>query len=270
MRAGKRTVDSSAQLTVRETQIARLVATGATMLAIGLTVGGWLFSSRKAHTLTEKDTIVLADFINTTGDTVFEGTLRQGLAVQLQQSPFLSLVSDEQIQQAADYFGALKAAKWTEVKEAATVPKTFIGGGRMRYASPEGGTEPIGARVITLPQDQSRVTKRDPHSGFVSYVPVGSVKKGEALVKTGGGKSVQCTICHGDTLTGLGNVPRLAGRRGVNGTRVRSWLLRAWVGGFCAPRPTAQGSPQAVRRMGPTSVTHCPFARALLQYIAGP
>jgi DNA-binding winged helix-turn-helix (wHTH) protein len=60
---------------------------------------GWLFFSRKAHALTEKDTIVLADFTNTTGDAVFDGTLRQGLAVQLEQSPFLSLVSDERIRQ---------------------------------------------------------------------------------------------------------------------------------------------------------------------------
>ncbi|HKM90085.1 MAG TPA: serine/threonine-protein kinase, partial [Candidatus Acidoferrales bacterium] len=73
--------------------------TGATMLVIGLAVGGWLFYSRKVHALTDKDTIVLADFMNTTGDTVFDGTLRQGLAVQLEQSPFLSIISDQQIQQ---------------------------------------------------------------------------------------------------------------------------------------------------------------------------
>ena len=122
-------------------------------------------------------------------------------------------MSNEEIQQAADYFAALKAAPWTEVKEAAMVPKTFVGGGRMRYASPEGGTEPIGNRIITLPADQNRVTKRDPKSGFIAYVPVGSIKKGEALVKTGaGGKSVACGICHGETLRGIGNVPRLAGR----------------------------------------------------------
>jgi eukaryotic-like serine/threonine-protein kinase len=53
----------------------------------------------RAPKLTDKDTIVLADFSNTTGDPVFDGTLRQGLAAQLQQSPFLSLVSDEQMQQ---------------------------------------------------------------------------------------------------------------------------------------------------------------------------
>ena len=82
----------------------------------------------------------------------------------------------------------------------------------MRFAQPSGGTEPIGNRIITLPQDVSRVTKRDPHSGFTAYVPPGSIKKGEAFVKTGGsGKSVACSTCHGDSLQGLGNVPRIAG-----------------------------------------------------------
>jgi eukaryotic-like serine/threonine-protein kinase len=48
--------------------------------------------------LTEKDTVVLADFANSTGDPVFDGTLRQGMAVELEQSPFLSLISDARIQ----------------------------------------------------------------------------------------------------------------------------------------------------------------------------
>jgi cytochrome c553 len=138
---------------------------------------------------------------------------KSGIRVEVNRMNTISkALSNEEIQQASDFFAAQKPVKWTEVKEATTVPKTFVGGGRMRYASPDGGTEPLGNRIITLPADQSRVTKRDPHSGFVSYVPVGSIKKGETLVKTGGGKSVQCTICHGDTLNGLGNVPRLAGR----------------------------------------------------------
>jgi serine/threonine protein kinase/tetratricopeptide (TPR) repeat protein len=73
---------------------------GAAILVIALGVGGWLFLSQtKTHALTDKDTIVLADFTNSTGDPVFDGTLRQGLSVQLEQSPFLSLVSDQQIQQ---------------------------------------------------------------------------------------------------------------------------------------------------------------------------
>ena len=61
-----------------------------------------------------------------------------------------------------------------------------------------------------------QVTVRNPHSGFIAYVPPGSIKKGEALVKTGGkGKTIQCAICHGDALTGLGEVPRLAGLQPV-------------------------------------------------------
>jgi tetratricopeptide (TPR) repeat protein len=53
----------------------------------------------RVHALSEKDTIVLADFTNTTGDVIFDGALREGLAVELEQSPFLNLVPDTQIQQ---------------------------------------------------------------------------------------------------------------------------------------------------------------------------
>jgi serine/threonine protein kinase len=87
--------------------------TGATILVIGLATGGWLFFSRKAHALTDKDTIVLADFTNTTGDTVFDGTLRQGLSVQLEQSPFLSIIADQQIQQTLQMMGQKPDVKLT-------------------------------------------------------------------------------------------------------------------------------------------------------------
>ena len=87
--------------------------TGTTILVIGLAVGGWLFFSRKAHALTDKDTIVLADFTNTTGDPVFDDALRQGLAVQLEQSPFLSIISDQQVQQTLGLMGRPPDAKLT-------------------------------------------------------------------------------------------------------------------------------------------------------------
>ncbi len=97
-----------------ESTRARWVAiTGAVVVVIGLALGGWLFYSRKAHALTDKDTIVLADFTNTTGDTVFDGTLRQGLSVQLEQSPFLSIISDQQIQQTLQMMGQKPDAKLT-------------------------------------------------------------------------------------------------------------------------------------------------------------
>jgi len=121
-------------------------------------------------------------------------------------------LSDEEMRKASEWFAGLKPQVWAKVIEAATVPKTFVGAGRMRFVSPGGMTEPIGNRIITLPQDQSRATLRDPRSGFIAYVPPGSIAKGETLVKNGGnGKTVACALCHGDTLTGLGNVPRIAG-----------------------------------------------------------
>lgn len=121
-------------------------------------------------------------------------------------------LSDDEVRQASEWFAGLKPSAWTKVVEASMVPKTFVGGGRMRFLQPGGGMEPLGNRIITVPLDQSRVTKRDPHSGFTAYAPPGSIKKGEAFVKTGGnGKSVQCAICHGDNLRGIGNVPGIAG-----------------------------------------------------------
>ena len=75
--------------------------------------GSWLLFLRKPHTLTDKDTIVLADFTNTTGDTVFDGTLRQGLSIQLEQSPFLSIVSDQRIQQTLGLMDQKPDAKLT-------------------------------------------------------------------------------------------------------------------------------------------------------------
>jgi serine/threonine protein kinase/tetratricopeptide (TPR) repeat protein len=87
--------------------------TGATMLVIGLAVCGWWLLSRKATVLTDKDTIVLADFTNMTGDTVFDGTLMQGLSVQLEQSPFLSLVSEQRIKQTLQMMDQRPDAKLT-------------------------------------------------------------------------------------------------------------------------------------------------------------
>ena len=63
-----------------------------------------------------------------------------------------------------------------------------------------------------LPQDEARADARDPKSGFIDYVPVGSIVKGAALMAGGEGKTVDCTICHGPTLRGLGEVPGIAGR----------------------------------------------------------
>jgi cytochrome c553 len=119
---------------------------------------------------------------------------------------------DAEMRQAVEWFASLKPIPWYKVEEAQTVPQSWVNNGRMRLPLPSGGTEPLGNRIITLPQDAARVEERDPHSGFIAYVPPGSLKRGEALVEKGGqGKTVACALCHGDGLKGLGDVPRLAG-----------------------------------------------------------
>lgn len=127
---------------------------------------------------------------------------------------FAKALSDDEIRETAEWFASLPRRRFVRVVEAAMVPRTFVGQGRMRFIDPaaKGQTEPIGTRIITLPEDQELARLRDPRSGFVAYVPPGSVERGKALAETGGnGKTVACGICHGPGLKGLGNVPRLAG-----------------------------------------------------------
>src|SRR5215510_1812884 len=94
-------VRPAAALTVRQWRVLVPVA-----LVLALVVGGGFYwRSRQPRRLTDKDMIVLGDFANSTRDSVFDGTLREGLSVQLEQSPFLSLVSEEGIQQALRMMG---------------------------------------------------------------------------------------------------------------------------------------------------------------------
>jgi eukaryotic-like serine/threonine-protein kinase len=90
----------------------RITAVSILVLLAGSAVALY-FHSHRALKLTAKDTIVLGDFVNTTGDSVFDGTLRQGLAVQLEQSPFLSLLPDERVQQTIRLMGQPAGAKLT-------------------------------------------------------------------------------------------------------------------------------------------------------------
>ena len=85
----------------------------ASVVVAALSVAGYVYLHRPAPTLTEKDTIVLADFDNKTGDPVFDDTLRQGLSVDLQQSPFLSVISDQQVQKTLARMGQPKETRLT-------------------------------------------------------------------------------------------------------------------------------------------------------------
>jgi cytochrome c553 len=78
---------------------------------------------------------------------------------------------------------------------------------------PGAGTEPLGQRIIEVPVNVERTELRDSSSGFIAYAPVGSLRRGKALVSTGGnGRTIRCGICHGADLRGLGGVPTIAGR----------------------------------------------------------
>jgi cytochrome c553 len=125
---------------------------------------------------------------------------------------FAKDLTDAQVHDAVLYFASLPAKRWTRVVETDTVPKTYFEGTR-RLQHPSGATEPIGKRIIEVPESKEQVELRNPHASFVSYVPIGSVAKGEALVTAGGGgKTIPCAICHGGGLKGLGDVPSIAGR----------------------------------------------------------
>jgi cytochrome c553 len=120
-------------------------------------------------------------------------------------------LTDDDSKQASEWFAALRAVPWVKVVETDTVPNTWVTKTRMRMPLQGGRTEAIGERVIEVPADPVRTEERDPRSGFIAYVPKGSVAKGEQLAATGAGKTIQCSICHGVGLMGLGEVPRIAG-----------------------------------------------------------
>lgn len=120
------------------------------------------------------------------------------------------VTNESEVKIAAEYFSRLKYKPWVRVVETKTVPKTRIVTGM--HVPIEGTSEPIGDRVIEVPENFELTELRDSQSPFIAYVPVGAVKKGEALVTKASSKTIQCAICHGEGLKGLGNVPFLAGR----------------------------------------------------------
>ena len=131
-------------------------------------------------------------------------------------------LTGDELKEAAEYFSSLKWRPWTRVVETTLVPKTKITG-NLFIPLEQARTEPIDGRIIEVPEDDAQTELlRNPHVGFVAYVPVGSVKKGKDLVTTGGmrvvgneivqGKTTACTTCHGLDLMGVADVPPIAGR----------------------------------------------------------
>ncbi len=130
---------STRHATARPKRWKLIVPAAAAVLA--LLVAGYFYFHR-APKLTDKDTIILADFINKTGDPVFDGTLRQGLAVQLEQSPFLSLVSDEKIQKALRLMGQPADAQLTPERAREICERTASA------AVLDGSIAPLGSQYV--------------------------------------------------------------------------------------------------------------------------
>jgi DNA-binding winged helix-turn-helix (wHTH) protein/tetratricopeptide (TPR) repeat protein len=95
---------SKVQIYIKETRRWTWIVAAVVFLLV-VWLGTWRWILHRRVLLNEKDTVVLADFANSTGDTVFDGTLRRGMAVQLEQSPFLSLITEERIQHALRLMG---------------------------------------------------------------------------------------------------------------------------------------------------------------------
>jgi cytochrome c553 len=133
-------------------------------------------------------------------------------------------MTDEELKIAAEYFGSMQWTPWIRVVETELVPKTRIVGNLFLPTEHE-KTEPIAGRIIEVPEDEEQAEMyRNPRSGFIAYVPPGSIDRGKDLATTGGariignafipGKLTPCITCHGVDLLGVAetNVPPIAGR----------------------------------------------------------
>ncbi|MFZ0763157.1 MAG: c-type cytochrome [Bradyrhizobium sp.] len=120
--------------------------------------------------------------------------------------------NDEEIKAAAAYFSSLKPKSNITVVQTDIVPVTQLA--RVFYTLvKDGGTEPIGQRIVEVPEDAAQFEHRDTRSQFIAYVPKGSIERGEKLVTTGGaGVTTPCAICHGPDLKGVATIPGIAGR----------------------------------------------------------
>ncbi len=119
--------------------------------------------------------------------------------------------SDQEVAAAAKYFSELKPEPWIRVVETATVPVTHVAGWMLVPSTPA-ATEPIGQRIIEVPEDVERTELRDDTSAFIAYVPVGSLNKGRRLVTSRSDVTQPCAECHGPGLRGSGTIPPIAGR----------------------------------------------------------
>lgn len=147
--------------------------------------------------------------------------------------------------EAAEYFSGLRMSRRVRIIETDHVPVTHVHNW-LFVPTVEGGTEPLGERIVEVPMDSERHELRDSKSGFIAYVPTGSVARGERLATGGGdGLTLPCAACHGADLRGIGLVPPIAGRS-------PTYLLRQLVAFRTGARSAEAGLPMqpVVARLG--------------------
>ena len=121
-------------------------------------------------------------------------------------------ISDAEIDEAARYFSSLKPRTNRRVVETPLVPKTTVDGWVL-VDTGTGEKEPIGQRIIEVPEKPADFESRDSRARFIVYAPPGSVSRGMELVRTGAeGRSVPCATCHGPELKGTDTIPPIVGR----------------------------------------------------------
>ncbi len=122
-------------------------------------------------------------------------------------------MSEAEMKQAAQYFASLSSGPWIRVVETDRIPEAHLEEAGMYIIKGKEPAEPLGNRIVEAPEDDYQANMvRNPRSGFVAYVPVGSIEKGKQIVNNGGGKTIACATCHGNALQGLVNIPGIAGR----------------------------------------------------------
>ena len=122
-----------------------------------------------------------------------------------------SAINGEEVDAAAKYFSALRPRSTIRIIEALKAPKIRVVDWHLAVASPF-SLEPLGERIIEVPENLEQFERRDGRSRWIAYVPPGSVQRGQTLATTGAGKTIPCVTCHGPDLRGVSPIPGLAGR----------------------------------------------------------
>ncbi|MBU6457682.1 MAG: cytochrome C-binding protein [Bradyrhizobium sp.] len=138
-----------------------------------------------------------------------QGSVQSRIPAKLMSSIAKAITTDD-AKAAATYFSSVRPRSIIRVVEADTAPKVHVTSWFLA-AVPDGEREPIGQRIIEVPDDLAQYISRDSRSRFTAYVPVGSIERGKELANNAG-KTVQCGSCHGIDLNGEGAIPGIAGR----------------------------------------------------------